>query len=204
MPFQPVPDVAQIRIIGNSDQQLTINNLYFQISGGGITPTNIQDIVGEMVTWASGSLAPQLAETWVLTNVTGTDLSAVDGAYYELPQNVPGGVATESSPNNVAACISLRTAQRGRSFRGRNYLPGIPNAAIDLNTLNGTFTSNMTLIYNALVGPGTFLPGWQFVIVSRQNAGLVRPAGLAVPVVSCGFTNNYVRSMRSREIGHGA
>jgi hypothetical protein len=58
--------------------------------------------------------------------------------------------------------------------------------------------------YTLLVGPGSFEPGWQLVVVSRRTLGELRPVGVAIPVVSVAFTSPYVRSMRSREVGHGA
>jgi hypothetical protein len=42
------------------------------------------------------------------------------------------------------------------------------------------------------------------VVVSRRTLGELRPVGVAIPVVSVAFTSPYVRSMRSREVGHGA
>jgi len=204
MAFQAVPDCANIRLEGNIDNQLTINNFGFAISGGGITPTNLAAITSELAGWAMVSLAPQLNEAWTFQRCVGVDLSAVNGAVAVAGIATPGGVAGEAAPNNVAACVSLRTGFSGRSYRGRHFLPAIPNAAITLNTLDSTFMTNIQTIYADVIGPGSFLPGWEFVVISRQTGGVLRPTGTYSPVVSAGFTTPYVRSMRSREIGHGA
>ena len=203
MAFQPVPNVAQVTISGKQDSQLTINDLYFEASGA-ITGASLTNLATNVGNWLSTSLAPLLSQDWSSTVVRAVDLSSATGLTGESPINVTGGVGTEAAPNNVAACVSLRTAQRGRSGRGRNYVPGIPNAEITLNTLSNTFIGNLIDAYFILVGAGSFTPGWELVIVSRQTAGALRPTGLAIPVVNVLMTTPYVRSMRSREVGHGA
>jgi len=204
MPFQAVPDVAQIRLEGTVDGQLTINDLYFQVSGGGITPTNIEAITGACANWLADTLAPLLSENWSAQRAVGFDLGSATGPIATVGAAAPGGVASEAAPNNVAACVSIRTAQRGRSGRGRNFVPGVPGSVVTLNTLSPTFITNLLDAYDLLRGAGSFLAGWQQVVVSRQTAGALRPTGIAIPVTGFVVTTPYVRSMRSREVGHGA
>jgi hypothetical protein len=204
MAYQPVPNVAQCQIFGVVDGQVTINDLYFEISGGGITPINLSSIATALSVWGVGSLAPLLSDDWTMERVIATDLTTATGPRVDIGGTAPGGVSGEALPNNVAACVSLRTALRGRSARGRNYVPGIPSSLCTLNTLDPTFVSDLVTAYNGLVGAGTFLAGWELVVVSRQTAGALRPTGLAIPVVSALMTTDRVRSMRSREVGHGA
>jgi len=204
MPFQPVANVAQLRLEGTVDRQQTINDIYFEISGTGITLLNLFPLLANVSDWWQTQVVPQLSNNFSSVRVTATDLTTISGPSIEQATAAVGGVAVEAAPNNVAACVSFRTASRGRSFRGRNFVPGIPNSLITLNTLDSAFISALLDAYTLLVGAGTFLPGWQWVVVSRQNAGVVRPSGLAIPVVSVTMVGNSVRSMRTREIGHGS
>jgi hypothetical protein len=204
MPFQPVPNVAQLRLEGRVDGQQTINDVYFEISGGGITPLNLLVILANVSNWWQTAVVPLLSNNFSSLRVTAIDLTTVSGPSVEQATATVGGVGAEAAPNNVAACVSLRTASRGRSYRGRNFVPGIPNSVITLNTLDSAFISDLVDAYTQLVGPGTFVPGWQFCVVSRQNAGVIRPSGLPIPITSVSMVGNSVRSMRSREIGHGA
>lgn len=204
MAFQPVPDVAHARIVGKADGQDTINDLYFEISGTGISPTSLLNIATALDAWASTQLAPLLSEDWQYLRTDATDLTAANSFQVSVGTPAVGGVTSEAAPNNVAACISFQTGIGGRSFRGRNYVPGIPNSAITLNTLSNTFMGALLTTYFMLAGAGTFEPGWQWVVVSRQTAGALRPSGIATPVINTVFTAPYVRSMRSREIGHGS
>lgn len=204
MSFQAVPNVALIRVEGVADNQLTINDLHFEISGTGITDVSLNALCTAIVPWVAVTLCPLLSNEWTATRVVGVDLTTVDGP--EVTQNVStaGGVSGEAVPNNVAACVSFRTAHRGRSFRGRNFVPGVPNSVVTQNTLSTPFITDLLAAYANLVGAGVFLPGWQFVVVSRRSGGIARPVGLAIPVTDVIMVGTSVRSMRSREIGHGA
>lgn len=204
MAFIPVPDVALVQLEGRVDGQVTINDLYFEVSGGGITPVNLGTLAVAVGIWWAENVIPALSEDWQGIRVIATDQGSTTGPRVEQQVGVPGGVGGEAAPNNVAACVSFRTAQRGRSARGRNYIPAVPNSLIVLNTLDITFTTQMTDAYNDLVGPGGLIAGWQWVIASRYTLGAPRVTGVAIPVVSATFTTPYVRSMRSREVGHGA
>ena len=203
MAFQPVPNAAQVTIAGKQDAQLTINDLYFEASGA-ITGLGLTKLATNVANWVTTSLAPLLSHDWAASAVRAIDLSSATGLAGEASLSTVGGVATEAAPNNVAACVSLRTAQRGRSGRGRNFVPGIPNAVVTLNTLDPTFIDDLVNAYLTLVGAGSFTPGWELVVVSRQTAGALRPTGISIPVTNVIMTTPYVRSMRSREVGHGA
>lgn len=204
MPFQSAPNIAHVQIRGSIDSQLTINDQYWEISGGGITPTNLDTLVDSIVNWVNTSFAPLLSEDWSFTRVIATDLTTQTGYRVEAPGTATGGVTGESAPNNVAACVSFRTGVAGRSFHGRNYVPGIPNAEIDLNAMSPSFLSALSGAYVTLIGAGTFIPGWQWGVLSRVAAGVPRPVAILTPIISVTFTSPYVRSMRSRSVGHGA
>lgn len=204
MAFQPAPDIAQLVLEGTVDQQQTINDIYFKITAGGITPTNLGDLVAAGAGWFSTQLAPLLSENWSTVRVIGTDLGSPIGSRVEGSVTFPGGVSGEAVPNNVAACISLRTAQRGRSGHGRNYVPAIPNSLVTLNTIDPDLIGNLVSAYNLMVGPDSFLPGWQMVVLSRFTGGAPRANGVGIPILTASMVGNSVRSMRSREIGHGS
>lgn len=204
MAFQPVPDVALARVIGRVDGQLTVNTLYWQVSGSGIDEVNLTTLANAVDNWANGSLVQPLSNDWAYERTDVIDLSAPNSFQVTVSSPAVGESSAEAAPNNVAACISFQTVFSGRSFRGRNYIPGIPNDQITLNTMGTPFMTSLTTIYGALIGAGTFVAGWQWGVVSRQSGGVPRVAGLFSPISGVVFKTPYVRSMRSREIGHGA
>lgn len=203
MPFQPAPSIAGVTIQGKIDSQLTINDLYFFASGP-ITGATLFDLGGAVASWVTGSLAPLLSDDLSFFRVVCTDLGTATGPAVETPLTITGGVSGEANPNNVAACVSFRTEQRGRSARGRNFVPGIPGTLVTLNTLDSGFIQDLVDAYSALIGPGDFVTGWQWVVLSRVTAGAPRTNGIGIPITNVLMVGNSVRSMRSREIGHGA
>jgi len=203
MPFQPAIDIATTTLQGLVDNQLTILDLNWFASAG-ITAFNLGTLANGVSTWFTNSLAPLLSEQWSAVNVHAVDNTSATGPVADSSSVQAGGVTGEAAPNNVAAVVSLRTDQRGRSGRGRNFVPGIPNSLITLNTLDSGFITNLVTAYQLLVGAGSFLAGWQLVVLSRQTGGVLRANGLGIPVTSVTMVTNKVKSMRSREVGHGA
>jgi hypothetical protein len=204
MPFVAVPNTALVRLQGVVDNQMTINDLSFEVSGGGITVVNLTTLAVAVEDWWSLNVANLLSENWSTVRVTAVDLSSETGPSVEVASSTPGGVSGEAAPNNVAACVSFRTASRGRSARGRNFVPSIPNSLITLNTLDAGFITDLLNAYSLLPGAGTFLAGWEWVVVSRFTGGVERVTPVNFPVTSVIMVGTAVRSMRSREIGHGA
>lgn len=203
MAFQPAPSIAGGTIHGLMDSQLVILDLNF-FATGGISGISLGSLAAALGTWTTDQLAPLLSRDVTFNSVRCVDLGTQTGPEGNAGFTAVGGVDQEAAPNNVAACISLRTDQRGRSGRGRNYIPGIPNTLVTLNTLDPTFMDDLINAYGLLVGAGTFVVGFQLVVLSRFTGGVPRANGIGIPVTALRFTTNKVRSMRSREVGHGA
>lgn len=204
MPFIPVPNVAHCRLEGTLDGQQILNNLYFEISGGGITPTNIAALALAVRTWYTDTLTLQLSEYFQTLRVVATDLTTQNGVQAESADTQAGAVTGEAVSNNVAAVVSFRTGIGGRSYRGRNYVAGMPGSVVTQNLISGTFSTNLLTAYGALIGAGTFLAGWQWCVVSRYANNLPRVAGVASPVTNVLMVSQYVRSMRTRNVGIGS
>lgn len=105
-------------------------------------------------------------------------------------------------PLNVARVVSLRTAKRGRSYRGRVYLSGTPDTVIEtMNTIDATHAANLVSGFNALA---TLLDGHGFdvVVASKQHNGVeTNPA--EVNEVIAFAVDVLVDSQRRRLTGRG-
>lgn len=203
MPFQPAPSIASVVIAGVMDGQLVeLTSSWF--ASGGISEASLQALTDGVSGWFAGTVLPLLSRDVSGGTVRAVDETTATGPVAQTGFTGVGGVDQESAPNNVAACISFRTAQRGRSARGRNFVMGIPNSLITLNTLDAGFMGDIQTAYELLIGAGAFVSGWQWVVLSRVTGGVPRANGIGIPITSVSFTTNKVRSMRSREVGHGA
>ena len=156
--------------------------------------------------WWEGQLGPFLSTQLLLREVLATDLSAIDGAQftYAPDTTTTGGVSGAVLPNEVALCVSLRTGNRGRSARGRMFVPGIPDAARDtVNTVSTTFAGNIIAAFDALL---VAFPSTQpLVIVSYITGGAPRVGGPVYYIVTTPvLTDRILDSMRSRKPGVGS
>jgi len=62
-----------------------------------------------------------------------------------------GAVVTEEQAHQVALVVSTKTAYAGRSYRGRNYLPALPEATITAGLFDNTTVDAIQTYYDDLV-----------------------------------------------------
>jgi len=204
MAFVPVPNTVAVDVIYDWDGQIVENTLYYTL--GSATP-NLADIT-ELLEAVNGiiraGLLPLMSNAISLLRLVGTLIEVADGLQYISTTGLPeaGASDAESMPNNIAACISLRTGQSGRSFRGRNYVPGLTIENIDGNNLNSSTMSAIAAVYEGLIEPVP-ASAWRQTIVSRYTAGAPRTTGIATPVVNALFVDSVVDSQRRRLPGRG-
>jgi hypothetical protein len=210
MPFVPVAETVLAEIRMTLDSQEIENTLYF---GLGATPA-----VGAMVTltndlfdWWTGNIAPQMSDQVQLREIVLTSLETATGPQvsFSPPTAETGALSSPVLPSNVAITVSFRTALRGRSFRGRNYFPGLTDSQVSGNTVSSVSVLAIRDAYAALLASPVADDG-QWVAVSRFSGvdpvtGLPIPrvAGVATPITSVVVVDATVDSQRRRLPGRG-
>lgn len=204
MPFVPAQNtcMAELRMILST--QKVENTLYFQASAG-MTPALMTSLGTALITWWSNQMSPLLSNFLSLTEVYLTDLTTQTSPTVSVTAGLPiaGTDASEPLPFNVAYCLSFRTAGRGKASRGRNYICGWTegdNLRSDL--LAGNITA-ITSAYTLLVGAGTFVPGLQWVVVSRFLNNAPRATALVQPITNVLGVDSTLDSQRRRLPGRG-
>jgi hypothetical protein len=180
------------------------NTLYFQREEGW-SEAQIEQLGQDLATWWGAELAPVLVDDLSLTEVYLVDRSSDTGPTVTHTDGLPlvGLQATTPPPNNVAFCISFRSAGRGRSSRGRNYVPGIRGNQITDCVLSSGDANAIRDAYQALP---TYLTESEvtWVIASQFHNGAPRPSGgLLIPVTTAVYTDRVVDSQRRRLPGRG-
>jgi hypothetical protein len=212
MPFVPVPNTVAVDVVYELDSQSIENTLYFS-KATAVAPEDLAALVEKVNETIRGNLIPLLSNVIHLLRVVGTLLDVVEGLVYVSTTSLPlaGGISEEPVPSNVAGCISLRTGLSGRSFRGRNYIPAIPNSLVSLNTMSSVFTTDVEGAY-AQLRTNVDEIGWTHVIVSRFSGFTIvdsrkvptpREEGIATPVINSFFVDATVDSQRRRLPGRG-
>jgi len=211
MAYVPVENTAMVEMRYTLAGEPTENTLYFQAA----TPYDVSSLTAlglAIRDWwvtdifALQSIACALREVFV-TDLT-TDSSPAVSVTAGLPSN--GSVGGEVMPNNVAPCISFKTANRGRSFRGRNYLMGFGVDQIGQNEVAAGVADDYTTAYNNLIAvAGALDLVWVvvsrfsgFTIVDGKKVPTPRVAGIATPIVNAVFTDLTVDSQRNRLPNH--
>jgi len=206
MPFQPVPNVVQVQLFGKIDNCDTINDVSFEKPGGAITVLELTVLVSIVSSWYVAEIMPNFSEDWAYVRAVGTELTTATSPRVELRSSgVNGGTVGEAAPNNVSFAIKLLTALRGRSFRGRNYVPAVPNSMVSNNTVQTTWADDLANGYQELLPTGLFDPDpFVWVVVSRFGNGVRRASGVTTEVIGASYTDLTVDSMRTRLPGRGS
>lgn len=206
MPFTTVPNVAHAEFLMTLDAQNIEINLDFERDGD----LNIGDMdtLGEFLNdWMSDSLMPALSVTLAYRGVRLTDLSAALAPQIDYPvvPAVNGTNAGSPLPNNAAYCLQFKTAMRGRSYRGRNYIPGLTvTMTTDANTVDLSFADLLVAAYQPLLDPLALPSQFTWVIVSRVQDGVTLGVGVTTPVVAVTYSDLTIDAQRRRLPGRGS
>ena len=198
MAFTPVPNVCQVELRYLIAGQRCENTLYFRMASG-FTTADMIELGDELINWWRDEIAPlvgigvQLVEAYV-TNLT-TETSAAVSVVPTV--TALGQVNEELLPLNVAPAVSFRTAGRGRSSRGRNYIAGITNSNVAGSIVESSWAANVVAAYNALFTLASTL-GVVWGVVSRFNGGNRRTEGIHQAITTVLFTDLVVDSQRRR------
>lgn len=128
MPSPPlvIANCVQVRLLGTAAAQGTVNVLHANKSGGLTITQALANTVGAAIKSAwSTRLGTFVSGSGSLVRVGLRDLSAANQTEF-LDTGAPAAGASvgESLPPQLALCITLRTAESGKSARGRVYLSG--------------------------------------------------------------------------------
>lgn len=210
MPFVPVANTIQVDVIYLLDNQRVENTLYFE-DPDGWNIGKIIDFLDQLNTLIQTDLLPFLASSIQLIEIIGRllDTASSIGFSYPVTPPVSGGVSGNAAPNNVTYTISFKTGLTGRSFRGRNYVPGLAGSSVTSNTIGSTARTGILAFYNALKAMASE-NATPWVVVSRYSGvdgdghAIPRVAGVTTPVQSVSTFDTTVDSQRRRLPGRGA
>lgn len=204
MPFIPVPNTVLAEVRMAIHGQRVENTLYFTHSAGWTTAT-ATTLANNLITWWTVNVKPQVVAELELIEVVVSDLNVADSFQVTVPSPTPhpvGSASGEGFPNNVSLTISLRTANRGRSFRGRNYLVGIPENVGSLSQVTSAYAAAVQAAWNTIPA-STASAGGVWVVASRFHNKLPRVTGVTTPITAVVIVDNFVDSQRRRLPGRG-
>lgn len=203
MAFIPVPLCSLVELLFDWNGQRCEQTLWVATD---TAPSAIYlaNLAGVVATWWQTDLADSISDSAALVEVVATYKGSQSGPQASVTAGLPdtGNVPTASVPNGTAFVVKFGTANIGRSFRGRNYVVGVPQSAfVDsvmtisaANAILGSY-SNLTANLSAIQAT--------HVVVSQFTNGAPRVSGINTPVNSYTATTRASRSQRRRNPGIG-
>lgn len=210
MPFIPVENTAVAEIRMTWDLQQVENTLGFKFD---IAPTFAQlaTLGDQLIDWWGEFCTPLISDQVRLREVVVTSLDAESAPQATaVPATLmTGALESGSLPNGVSIAISLRTALRGRSFRGRNYAVGLTESQVLNNTVDSITTAGYQNAYEQLMN-SPFSDESSLCVISRYSGvdptthlPIPRLTGIATPVTAIVITDDTIDAQRRRLPGRG-
>lgn len=205
MAFIPVENTVEAEMLMTLYGQRIENTLYFHREDAWDIPDMLL-LAEALEAWWSDQIAPLITADVSLEDVIVTDLTSATTPSISLPVSpaIPGTAGGASDPGNVCITVSFRTAGRGRSSRGRNYISGLGESTVIGNTVSRAFADDCAAAYNNLLEPGTLPGDATWVVVSRFAAGAPRVEGTWNPIINAIVVDVDIDSQRRRLNGRGS
>lgn len=202
MPFQPAENVVQCELRYTWQGQQVENVLHYIMDP--ITPQAMADLAAEVYSVWATYCAPITSNTVTLREVYVFDLTTADGgtATFAPSPLATGGNVNESVVNSTTLCLSLRTALRGRSRRGRLYIVGLTDNIVADNRVSAGGAQAFLDAYANFFDPGVITAG-DWAVLSRFSDGVARPVASAATITQVLFTDTVVDTQRRRLPGRG-
>lgn len=164
------------------------------------TVTDLQTVAEEFAAWWNTELRPLTHAGVTLDAIEVSDMTAdgEEGIVYTTGLPLAGTNSGSSLPNHVTIVTKFATGLLGRSFRGRSYMVGLPESALDTGsqTVTSTFRAQLGSAMNDLIS-SLATAGFNLAIASLFTDGAPRTTGVLTDVLSASV-NATVDSQRRR------
>jgi|SRR5215471_1576251 len=183
MPLPIIAGVVRVSVTGVVPSlQPWANVWHFRYSGGASSPGD-SDIAALDTLFtrlysgtAFGSGSSWLSKCQTTVTFTKTTYTRLDGSALglEFPKSLAGALTGNALPSEVAHVLTLRSNQRGRSHRGRVYLPCMSTTQCTADgRVNGATRDAFLLQVQGLqaaLGGAAVAPFWEMGVASYKLA----------------------------------
>lgn len=203
----PVPGGVSIEVVQNYNNQ-TVENVFHakRADGAQATFAQMQALAAAVEAAWPVQVQPHQSPNIHLSLVKVRDLHTGPGGAVAVQNPVTARTLSNGGtdlPLNVAFAITLRTAQGGRSFRGRVYLSGMTSSGqVDAGTRTSADRDALTNSITAIIAAINGTSGWQAGVLSKWANKVCRSQGIITPITSESADVNY-DSQRRRLVGRG-
>lgn len=201
MSFIPADRVINAFLSYTGPDEVALGTSLDFLCGGPVAEADLDDLGAFLASWFDTEMQPLMTAGYTLERIKLRDMTSENSFSKDWVGILPltGSMAGNSLPSNVAWCLKKQTAYAGRSFRGRIYHPGMGEAEVSGNYVDGTYAANVLDAYNYIVDNVTGVgQGFEMVVVSYFSGGAPRSAGLATVVSGIVHVDLRVDTQRRR------
>lgn len=201
--FQACPGVASIEMIYQFADQ-PCENVYHVTNetGAVITTAELTDLAVAFASWETDTASTARSTNTQLMLIRARDLTVEAGNQWEQSESIDGTQAGAVMAQNVTISIKANTNRTGRSYRGRSFWIGMTEPQASNGLVASGFITGVTDRMNNLITVVSEVPPFKLAVLSRRNDGVVRPTGVATPIVNYVCVDAFVDSQRRRLPGH--
>lgn len=204
MAFVPVPDTVEAALVMHFENSEMVNTLHYELSGGWDENT-MTGLASELISLWATNIAPRLSNQLTLNSIRVTDMETESGQVIEITDPTPqaGAQTGDPLPANCALQVIWRTPYRGRSYRGRIFVPGLIDLTANGSSVAPTELSLFATAWGNFVTVTVLSLQAHLVVASRYHNGVPRIQGVATHVTGLSIGGHIV-SQRRRLPGRGA
>lgn len=203
MAFIPTPNCTRTDILFMYEGQQDHNVIWCQWPAPA-TQAQREGLNTAIRDWWTASGKAMSTQGYVLSQITtvNQDADNAPSSTLVVSPGIAGSAGTSGLPANTALCATLRTALRGRSYRGRMYLGGMDVTKRDQpSTTTTVFIGQVIVMLNALRDAIT-AAGAIWVVVSKVHNLVKRSSGVATALDAISIDSVF-DSQRRRLPGRG-
>lgn len=150
--FVPFTDGIQVELRYHLDNRILTNRLWFRVVAGPPTTGDLTAVSSGVATWAVDNLLPLLSRDIHLISVRAYDATVpYPGTFAPTSIGMDGGFADDSHSANSCIKVEFFTTNPPGLWLNWNFLGGIPKSAVNLNTIDPTYASDIREAYIVLL-----------------------------------------------------
>lgn len=178
-PFVPLTDGAQVEVVSVLGGIVVTNRLWFTTDDPPITQTSLDGLAVGVYSWYILRVLPFLSVDLQLAAIVAKDWTSDPPPFISVAgPPINGGDTDEAHSANVAVVAPFRWPLNfSKLKRNKNYVPGIPKSAVDVNTVTETFSGNIFEGYAALIDAARLfspLLTWRWRVTSAWEGNVLR------------------------------
>jgi len=210
MAHQNCPNIAQVTIEMECDDQAIINDYFYEKPGGWV-PAEMAEVANTFRSEWQSHMLTLYSEDVQFNRVVAVDLTSLstERSVDAFSPGTTGTVTQPSAPNNVCWALTKATGTRGRGQQGRVFVGPIPETSVSSNSIAEVYANDYIAALQAVIDGVTIaIPTAYHVVLSRYHGvdanhkPIPRAVGIGLRVLARSYTNLDTDSQRDRLPGH--